>query len=122
MKVTIKKDKDGNEIRRDYEIYQGDTFGFVANPVNAEQGIVSGFVFKLGVVKDDTLIEQVYEQEFFLNDEGKYLLSVPSEETAKWQPSGDIEYKYEIETHFADGNQETAKTGNFKVEPQITEA
>lgn len=104
-------------VHRNYFLTQGDTFTLIGNPPVDAVEAIKGVRFKIG--PNETTM---YSQKYTKADDGKYYCPVPSEETAKWEVTGDNEpYDYEITVTLADGNEKTVMKADFSVWEQMKE-
>ena len=101
---------------RNYFLTQGDSFSIVATPVVDYAELISTIKFKLAVG-----VDEFFSQEFEKQLDGKWVLLVDSENTAKWEVSEEP-YTYEIEVYFNDGNSKTIAQADLTVWKQIKEA
>ena len=114
IKVIEKKTIFG-EIKKTYELTQGDSFRFRAYSKNVNNNnLISAITFKVSL--DDYI--KVFEKEYELQDDGSYILYVESTDTELWAPA---EYKTEIEVTYSDGSVDTVQKAELIVEPQIKE-
>lgn len=100
-----------------YWLTQGDSFGIIARPIDAEGNVVDSsliqkVMFKL-VRPEDHII--IFQKAFESYNEGKFILRGLSSETS------DIpvrQYNYEIEYTFTDGSVNTPNQWRFCIIPQ----
>ena len=103
-------------VHRNYFLTQGDTFTLIGNVPEDQQDVVKSVKFQIG--PNETVM---YSQKYTKAD-GKYYCVVPSEETAKWEVTGDNEpYNYEIVVTLADGNEKTVMDADFSIWEQMKE-
>ena len=108
-----------NVTHRNYYLTQGDSFTLTANPVNGDTSLISKIVFKIGTVKDDGSLSEMFSQDYVLLNDGVYYLAVSSETTHDWQITEGEPYTYEIEVHYTDGGVNTVEQSDFTVWSQI---
>lgn len=115
IKVIEKKTIFG-EIKKTYQLTQGDSFRFRAYSRNvSNNNLISAITFKVSL--DDYV--RIFEKEYELQEDGSYILYVESTDTELWAPS--TEYKTEIEVTYSDGSVDTIQKSELIVEPQIKE-
>ena len=101
---------------RNYFLTQGDTFSIVGTPAENYADSVATIKFKLAVG-----LEEFFSQDFAKQEDGRWLLTVDSVETTKWEVSEEP-YTYEIEVYFIDDNSKTVAQADLTVWEQIKEA
>lgn len=102
---------------RNYFLTQGDTFTLVGNVPDDQVDAVKGVKFQIGAN------EVVMYSQRYTKVDNKYYCVVPTEETTKWEITGDNEpYDYEIVVTLADGNEKTVMKANFTIWEQMKEA
>ena len=98
---------------RNYFLTQGDSFSIVATPVEEYADSIATIKFRLGVG-----LETFFTQDFAKQEDGKWVLLVDSENTAKWEVSEEP-YTYEVEVYFIDGNSKTVSQADLTVWKQM---
>lgn len=119
VNYKTKTDKYGNTLV-EYEVLQGDTFQLSISLKSDGQDIdlemLSSVVFKIS----DEDYNEVYNSEFeYEQESGRFLMSMPSEETAKMET--DTSYIYEIQVTFVDGTVVSPTQSKIKFKQQIIE-
>lgn len=112
IKLIEKKTLSG-EIKKTYELTQGDSFIFRAYAKqNNSLPLINSIIFKL--LDNDYKI--LFKKEYVKKDVHNWYLTVKSEETSLWLEGDD--YRTEIEVTYADGQVDTVEKASLKVDPQ----
>lgn len=114
LAYKLVENKKFNKVFREYYMTQGDTFqnslNFTRNGIKITPELTQKLLFKL--FNFDTH-EIEYEQEYRYDEEqGKWLISIPSSETYNWEETAHL-YEYEV-TYF-DGVVRTLAQAKFNI-------
>ena len=118
VNYRTRTDKYGNTLI-EYEVLMGDDFtlsiSLSTNGETVDYGELSSVLFKIS----DEEYNEVYSNNFEYHIESqRYLMTIPSEETAKM--SNELSYIYEIQVTMSDGTVITPTQSKIKFKQQIT--